>query len=303
MRSKVGTGVLLATVLAAAAGASQDELITKFFAAADDYHNTFRNLAAEETRLFETFKESGKLERRREVVADFIVYQSSREAGGERTTAEYRDARSVDGKALAKRGERAVDLLAKAANAGSLEKELETIDRETGRYEYSLHVRGFTTNVAGPRPRTANHYMFQEVGKEQIAGRDVVVVAYRELLRDPSLKPPRLPREFGSEPTMYSRGRLWLDAQTGQAWRGLWEILVQHPDPAFPEPFVVMHQEASYHPSEFGILVPERILFEWRDHFSHPKNGVPAFTVRERITYTYGTFRKFRATAEMKVLP
>ena len=100
---------------------------------------------------------------------------------------------------------------------------------------------------------------------------------------------------------MFSRGQLWLDPDTGQTWQAMWEILVQHP--VHPEPLVVMHQEATYRPSEFGIPVPARIMFEWRDHFSHPKGGVPVFTVRERITYIYGAFRRFRVKAAMKVDP
>jgi len=292
------SGALLKALVAAGDG-YQDELLTRFFSASDEYRNTFRNLVAEETRLFETFKESGKTERRREVVADLIVYQSSRT--GERTTAEYRDVRSVDGKAIAKRGERAVELLTKASNSGSLEKELDTIDRETERYEFSFHVRGFTINIAGPHRENVGNYTFEEVGREPMAGRDVVVLAFRQTTRDPSLRPPRLPREFGSDPALFSRGRLWLDRETGQAWRVIWEILVQHPTNS--ESLMVMRQEATYRASEFGIPVPERIMFEWRDHFSHPKGGVPAFGVRERITYTYGAFRTFRVAAEMKVGP
>ena len=74
--------------------------------------------------------------------------------------------------------------------------------------------------------------------------------------------------------------------------------------PATPDPLAMTHRESTYTPSDFGILVPERIVFDWLLHFSHPKNGRPSFTLSERTTFTYGSFKRFEvATSEKVKLP
>src|SRR4029077_19232438 len=105
-----------------------------------------------------------------------------------------------------------------ASNASSLEKELKAIDRETYRYDLGKHLTSVAINQAGvPAPREA--FPVESVGREQIAGHDVLVVAYRQraMMRasEPGLP---LPREL-RDASLLRRGRIWLDAQTGQLWR------------------------------------------------------------------------------------
>src|SRR5688500_366941 len=98
-------GISALTVLGAAQGpaapAAADLVltVTRFFETAEQYARTFRNLTVEETRILEEFDESGRVKKRREIVADLVVYRPTRngDAGG----AEYRDVRLVDGKAVA----------------------------------------------------------------------------------------------------------------------------------------------------------------------------------------------------------
>jgi hypothetical protein len=109
------------------------------------------------------------------------------------------------------------------------------------------------------------------------------------------------PKEFGKPPIL-SRGRLWLDAETQQLWREAWELVVPHP--ATPEPLVMIRTERTYGPSRFGILVPQRIVFDWMTRFSHSKDGKPSFALAERTTFTYGSFSRFDvATDETIYLP
>ena len=82
---------------------------------------------------------------------------------------EYRDVRLVNGKAVDNRGERALTLLTKAARADSLDKELEAIDRETGRYEFRRHLRGFTISQAAV-PKPSDMFHVEVAGRDQIAG-------------------------------------------------------------------------------------------------------------------------------------
>jgi hypothetical protein len=121
--------------------ADVDQVVTRFIESADQYHRTFRNLTAEETRLNEVFHQDGRLRRRREIMADLLVYVSAR---APEYAVEYRDVKAVDGKAIENRGGRVLDLIRRAQNAGSAEQELRLINRESQRYDFDVHVAGLT---------------------------------------------------------------------------------------------------------------------------------------------------------------
>ncbi|MFM5986489.1 MAG: hypothetical protein ACKO9I_14380 [Sphaerospermopsis kisseleviana] len=278
-------------------GIDVDQSVTRFLATREDYEKTFRNLVAEETKIIEVYQASGKVEKRRQIVSDLLVYHSSRD--GSDATVEYRDVRSMDGKAVERRGERALKLLMNASKADSLKKELEAIKRETRRYEFNRHLEGFTiVQGGGWLKQSRGAFRVQWAGREQVAGHDVVVLDYEQTAPIPNAISVRLPKEFG-KPSALSRGRIWLDAETGQLWRDVWEITVRHP--ATPDPLVLAHRESTYKPSDFGILVPERIVFDWLLRFSHPKNGRPSFALSERTTFTYGSFKRFEVTTFERV--
>lgn len=282
---------------AAPSAADLNRMLARFFEAADEYEKVFRNLTAEETKRIEVFKKSGAIDKRRELVSDLIVYRSARDSSG--LTIEYRDVRSVDGKVVERRGARALQLLTKASTAENVQKELAAISKETHRYEFNSHVMGLTVhqgNVMAMRGHR-DSFAIEWVGRDQIAGRDVVVIDYR----GPGAKDGwnlNLPKEFG-EPTHVHRGRIWLDAETFQLRRQVFELLVPHP--AAPDPILMLRQEAVYAQSRFGILVPERIALDFLFHFSHPKNKPPSMALSERMTFTYGAFRRFDVTTEEQI--
>jgi hypothetical protein len=272
-----------------------DQLLARLHAHGEEYERTFRNLSAEETKIIEVFDASGEVEKRREILSDLLVYSAARQ--GKEARVEYRDVRMVDGKAIEKRGERALKLLTNAAKADSLEKELEAIHRETLRYEFRRHLRGFAIHhSAFPKEWRGTHKV-EWAGRELIAEREVIVLDYRQTAAIPGVNRTfRLPRELG-KPLVLARGRLWLDASTGQLWRSVWELVVPHP--AIPEPLTLVRAEKTFVSSRFGILVPERIVFDWFQRFTHPKKGRPAFSLSERATFTYGAFKRFDvATSE-----
>jgi hypothetical protein len=160
-------------------------------------------------------------------------------------------------------------------------------------------LKGFTINQGAGLKRSRGAFRVQWVGREQVAGHDVVVLDNEQTAPIPGSEPTLpLPKELRNAKIL-SRGRLWLDAQTGQLWRDVWELVVRHP--ATPDPLVMIHRESTYKPSDFGILVPERIVFDWLLHFSHPKNGRPSFALSERTTFTYGSFKRFEVTTSEKV--
>jgi hypothetical protein len=272
-----------------------ESLVTRYVAATEQYLKTFQNLTAEETKTLELYRPSGDLDKRREIISDLLVYRSSRD--GKEVSTEYRDVRSVDGKPVKHRSERALKLLVTASSAESLEKELDAINRETWRYEFRRHLQGFTiTQDQIPRLRRAT-LRFESLGHEQIDGQDVVVIGYRDTVPSPTIR-LRVPREI-KQPAFFHRGRLWLDAQTGQLRRSIGEIVVAHP--ATPDPLVIIHRESSYGPSDFGILVPHRIVWDWLSHFSHPKNGQPSFALTERAIFTYSAFKRFNVATDERI--
>lgn len=117
-----------------------DALITRYLTKAEEYQKAFLNLTAEETRVVETFDQSGRLDKRREIVSDLVVYQARNSADA----TEYRDVGSVDGKPIKKRGKRALELLTRASQSDSFKKELEIIDRESERYDLNFRFNGAT---------------------------------------------------------------------------------------------------------------------------------------------------------------
>jgi hypothetical protein len=277
----------------AAAASEIEAFVARANAAADEYMRTFRGLTAEETKVIEILNARGGVDKRREIVSDLLVYQTARAAD----VVEYRDVLSVDGRTLERRGERALALLTRASREETIQKELEAVNRETWRYEFRRHVRNFTIGQFKFPAGWQQTYDIALEGHELVDGHDSLVVRYRERVAPPrSSRPLPLPREFGNPPRLW-QGRAWLDAETGQLRRSIRELAARHP--AAAEPLVLVRADARYAASRFGILVPDRLVFEWLDRFSHPKGAPPSFALNERATFTYGNFKRFDvATSE-----
>lgn len=270
---------------AAPAAADLELTVTRFFETADQYFQTFRNLTVEETRVNEEFDQSGRVKRRRETVADLLVYRPAR--SGDRNAAEYRDVRLVDGKAVARRDKRALDLITRATTSASLEEEFRLIDRESRRYDFDRSVGGFTISQL-PRSTMREEFRFGWVGPAEVNGHAVVEIEYRETVPRAQYGIERVYKGMGI--TSYiERGRLWLDATTYRLRRSRWEIAGTHE--ALPAPVVLVSSETSYTESRFGILVPERIVFEWQENVK--SKARPVFARAARMTFTYGAFRQF----------
>jgi hypothetical protein len=270
-------------------------LLTRHLAAVEEYKRAFADLIGDETHLIEVYDEKGKRENRRTVVSDLLVYASSRD---ETARTEYRDVREVDGRVIKRHGLRAIELLAEASEADSLDAELATIDAESDQYAFNRRVRGFTINQGSPDDLRSG-FAVEITGREQAADHEAIVLTYRQT--SPNVQSslrllPPLPAEFGGA-RLTARGRLWLDAATAQLWHSVWELVAPHPDVA--EPLIMVHTESTYVPSRFGILVPDRIVVEWRDTFTHPKKGPPQFLVKQRDTFTYASFRRFETRARV----
>jgi hypothetical protein len=134
---------------------------------------------------------------------------------------EYRDVKSVDGVAIKKREARLVNHLSKAAKADSVKKELDRVYRESRRYDLRNSFYGMTLYQGLPLDEKVRHaFQFKLAGREQVNGRDAIVVEYQQISQTPSLAfdLKGLPAPLKGAVAWY-RGRLWLDAETAQIRR------------------------------------------------------------------------------------
>ena len=268
-----------------------DRIVTRVLESSAAYLQTFRNLTAEETKDLEQFDKSGRVNKRRRIVADLLVYQAARGA----EPVEYRDVREVDGKPVKQRSERALTILQRAMSAASLERELQVIGRESQRYDFNYHVGGLTINQGSLGSKFRSAYRVDWVGREQLDGHDVVVLDYRlttpMLLSSPFLAglDKGLFPSFGANAADI-RGRIWADATTFQLRRDRWQIVALNP--ALPDPLIFLKRESTYGESRFGILTPQRILYDFHGRTGGTKQK-PSITLTARITFTYGAFRRF----------
>lgn len=265
------------------------ELIQRAGLRIDEYRNKFKDLTADEEQQVEEYDGEGRLKQQRRILSDLIIYQSQLEPS---SMSEYRNVRSVDGLTVAKREERLVNLFGRLARADSVKKELERINRESRRYDLDYSSYGLTLNEG--LLLTENllpSFQFTEAGREQIKGRDVIVLQYQQVAHNPQITIKlSLPKELkGAEPRY--RGRLWLDAETAQLWREERELTLQHS--TLSQPLVLMRFEFEYTGSSFGILTPQRIVFSTYNRGRTRPDKVPELRLGGKITFQYSDFRRF----------
>ena len=258
-----------------------------------EYKAKFKDLTADEEQKIEEYDSGGKLKRQRRIVSDFIVYQSQLDSS---SMAEYRNVRVVDGVAVAKREQRLVNLFNRLAKADSVKKELDRISRESRRYDQRYSFYGLTLHQGFLLAESLHAtFQFTVVGREQVNGRDVIVLQYQQLAQSPGVNTKlELPSQLkGAEP--FYRGRLWLDAETAQLWREERELTLQHR--SFVAPLIVMRFEFEYAGSRFGILTPRRIVWSTFDRGLTGANKLPGLSLGGKVTYEYSSFRRFDVSA------
>ena len=285
-----------------------DAVVTRFVTAAREYQRVFLNLVAEETKVAEVFDQSGRLKKQRTIVADLLVYRPVQVRNEKAPkinlkmaffistspdAAEFRDVRAVDGKAVAKQSTRALDLLTRASQSGSRQKEIEIINRESFRHDLGYGFTGVTIN----QPvwlELREMFPAKWVGRERIDGHDVVVLDYQEAPGTSHLN-----REFYKDQgftSSFTRGRVWIDAVSSQLRRDRWEVAGVHP--ALPDPVTIVRREGTFTESRFGILVPQRGVVEFFERGKQVKNQPPTYFRAARTTFTCTAFRQFNVATE-----
>ena len=103
--------------------------------------------------------------------------------------------------------------------------------------------------------------------------------------------------------SVFSRGRLWLDATTSQLRQERYELAGVHP--AVSEPVTVMRleRENTNGNNSLGILTPKRIVIDQFVPRKTQKNQPPVLGLVCRTTLTYSTFRRFDVTTHQTIEP
>jgi hypothetical protein len=205
--------------------------------------------------------------------------------------------REVDGVAVAKREERLVNLFNRLAKADSAKKELDRISRESKRYDHNYSMYGLTLNQGILLDESVrSSFQFTDAGREQLNGRDVIVLQYQQVAQSPDLttKLSSTPSVLkGAEP-LY-RGRLWLDAETAQIWREERELTLRLS--SLNHPLIVWRFEFEYAGSSFGILTPRRIVWSSYNRGRTLANKVPELLLGGKVTFEYSSFRRFNVSS------
>ena len=262
-------------------------------ARASEYFSFFKDLTAEELKTVEVFREGGEVSKRRIIVSDLIVYKSLLDNG---SIAEYRDVKSVDAAPIAGREQRVQELFSRQSRLKSVRDELKRINAEGSRYDLDYTVSGLTMSQGLPlQPWARALFSFQESGAESLDGRATVILSYQQVAPNSrfgfSLS---LPSELHAGEPLF-RGWLWIDPLTSRLVREVREVTVL---PAGTNsPVVVQRLEFRYEPSRFDLLLPRRIVFSSFGHFSR-QGDIVTSSVKYRLTFAYGEFRRFTATSD-----
>jgi hypothetical protein len=263
----------------------------------EEYNNLFKDLASEEIKTTEIFNRRGEVTEKKTVLSDFFVYQSR---FNHRVMYEYRPARSINGKPVANREENLNKLFNKLGSAETLKKEAEILHEENRKGHLRYWYYNLTLDPAGAlRKDTQSHFEFEIAGREEIEGRQAVIIGYRSKEARPLNTRDLIGKNLSSDfknGLLRSRGRFWLDAGTAQMLRRELEEMLESND--IEAPLVAVRRLYDYTPGSYGIAVPKRIVVDisldsWRE-----KGGTRRLSRDCRITYEYSPFRRFNVTSK-----
>ena len=247
-----------------------DSLLNKAEKQSQNYVKVFQNLSAEETKTISRYRRDGSTDEKRVIKSIFVVYQSPNAASAQ----EFRNVVEYNGKNVSRSDKETAAFFAKLAKADTTKEEYAKIKEESLRYDGSRRSWGMT--LYQQRPFSANlkaNFKFQIAGKEKIEGRDVWVIEYEQTKPSPYiLSNPTGKEEQAKGSTHYDmpisdelrptkplmKGKIWLDAETGQIWRNQF-VIILHPA-KLSRPIQASEFSYEYQLSEFAILAPKKFI-------------------------------------------
>ena len=271
-----------------------DELLARAATSARRYAEVIQDLTTEETTTILTYDDEGRVTERRVFVSQLMVHRLTHSPGG----TEYRHVLSVDGREAGDRELRVQALARELANASSASEERELIERESRKFGLVPRNVGRTLTSSFVRSSVGDRDTFEWViaGRETIDGMDFILLDYRQI----SATPFRLGivgRFVGLPGTArsYYRGRLWLEASSGDLWRDEGGWFMEGLPELSEDPMGVQY-EYQYTPSSYGIFTPERFEFTPRYRIRPLLQG--DFSPVERRIQEFGPFERFGADVQ-----
>lgn len=259
-----------------------DEIVKKASTQQIVYVQTFKNLFAEETKIIELYDEKGNVEKKRVIISNFIVYQLLKD---ENRIAEFRNVISVNGEAVKNSEKRAQKFFEKIVKAESSEKKLNRLTKESLRYDPYIKFHGFTLFPSLAISENLKPYFdFELIEKNEFEGDDVFVVEYEQTKASPDLSVNAAGKDIQLNGRI--RGRLWVDVNTFQVWR---EERVRTIQPEkFAKPVIISEEIYEYQKSDFGIPIPEKIVY-----VNYRIKALSRSSVKDaKVTLEYGKFSK-----------
>lgn len=266
---------------------------------AQNYQEEFKNLLANETKIFQTYDKYGKEKNKTVVESTFLVYQSPK---NQQAGAELRNVLKVNDELVPDSQKRSDQLFAELQKTTTLEKELEKIQSEGSRYDKTLEINGLTLIKAVTLSENLRPFFdYKLLGTENYEGSEVYVVSYQQTKKSPfiTVNDSRadssgvkldfkfdLPGKLKKADALL-RGKFWIDTKTYQILREDRELTVQTPDPV-----VVLQTTLAYQPSEYGIYVPKEITLV-ENNLKKISNGNQYEPVTDiKAKFDYKDFRK-----------
>jgi len=268
------------------------------------YTEGFKDLISKETKTFESYKQNGDLSKRQIIESNFLVYQSERDAS---VVSEFRNVTKVDGKPISEKNRTPDEFFSQIQKTGSLESELEKVQKESLRFDKTLEIYGLTLVQA---PVLSDNFRpffeFVLTGNETVLGWEVYVVAYQQTRKSPYIlinekgRSNELSLSFdlnlpGSikKSDVFLSGKLWIDAENFQLWREERNLSARGENPV-----LLMKTDFEYQPSEYGFLVPKQISLVRFNAKNYKKN--PSATVKDlQVSFDYSAFTKTNVEVEI----
>lgn len=284
-----------------------DDIIKKAEQQTEIYVEEFKDLLAAETKVFEQFDKNGAVKKQQTIESNFIVYQSLRDKD---VISEFRNIVKVDGKSVADKDRTPTEFFSQLPKTGSVEKELEKVQKESLRYDKNLEIQGLTLLQAPVLSDNLRSYFdFQLLGMETIQGNEAFVISYRQTKKSPYIsvnekdtKSSELSLNFNldvpdsiKKSGVFLHGKLWIDAKTFKLWREERELTAQTGNP-----LVLLRTDLEYQPSDYGILVPKQISLVQYNVKKGSKKNPPITTKNTKVNFEYSKFT--RTNVEVKIL-
>ena len=289
----VVASLTIASLLQAQGTSELDDILRLADERRQEYIEAFKNLTSTETQVTEAFDRNGKVEKRRTVVSDFLVYRSDL-GDDDSGVMEFRVAREVDGKPVGNSTENAIALFQRLAKTNTLVKQRDQLKKAHLKYALRYATFGYTL-APWLRKAAQSGLEFSLVARERIAGREAIVVGYRSKELHP-VSNERAYRTFTNARNGFA-GRAWLDVKDGRLLHWIDEFIVVDRD--FTTPVTFMRSEIDFEPSAFGVWTPKRIVASL-----FRKTGdrrAPTTYEDARITFTYEPFKRFEVTTQTDI--